>query len=223
MDDILEPHWMVLFDLSVGGEPQLLNTVSLHDGINEHYVDAIFLDPGSLMLLSRFGHMGGFGSALSFVSLDSSGRNFTQLEVVDYQDRDTGENETLVGPFSHMINLEKSSENELVIAAGERGLLIVPRETQQECFRWTDRHQVRDLLKRDVKVVRTAYPAVQVRCHQNMTVALQIQVLQMLPDRPDVKQFHISVYNRGWEEVHRFAWPVTVADLHDEAESRFYR
>ena len=98
---------MVLFDLSVGGEPQLLNTVSLHDGINEHYVDAIFLDPGSLMLLSRFGHMGGFGSALSFVSLDSSGRNFTQLEVVDFQDRDTGENATLVGPFSHMINLEE--------------------------------------------------------------------------------------------------------------------
>ncbi|CAE7248295.1 unnamed protein product [Symbiodinium necroappetens] len=218
VDDFSVPHWMVLFDVSARAEPQHLNTVRLANGVNDHYVDALFLDPGSLMLLSRFDHMGGFGSVLSFLSLDSSGRDFTRLDVSEFQDRDTGEDDTLVGAFSRMINLEKSSDNELVIAAGERGLLIVPRETQKECFRLADRDQVKHLLKSDVKVVRTAFPTVQVRCHQNMTVALEIQSLHMFPGRPDVKQFHISVYNREWEEVLAFEWPVTVADLQDDAK-----
>ena len=214
VDDILTPKWMVNFDVSLARRPTLLGTTRLPDGVNEHNRDALFLDTHSLVLLSEFGHMGGRGSILSFLSLDTAALNFTAAFAVELMEWEAEEGTTWVGPFSRMRKLEKSTNNDIVIAAEERGLVIIPAETQRECFSITNQAQLENKLKQDAKRIKTKFPAVNVRCRQNMTVVLQVETL-MENNEESPSQFHISIYNSKWEEVHTSAWPYQWSDGQD--------
>ena len=156
--------------------------------------------------------MAGQGSALSFMSLDESGLNFTQVSGIEFMEWEAEEGTTWVGRFSQLLKLEKSLHDEIVIAAAERGLVIIPNETQRACFNITDRDLLGKKLTSGARLVRTAFPAINVCCRQNVNVVLQVQVATEHEEHPTPNRYHVSVYNSQWAELHTFSWPFLSSD-----------
>lgn len=98
VDDFLTPKWMLTFNST---EPSYVSAVSLPDGVNEEYISALFVDTYGLVVLSRFGHLGGHGSALFFFTLEHTWRNYTYAASHELMEWEALEPEERLGRRKH--------------------------------------------------------------------------------------------------------------------------
>eukprot|EP00959_Pyramimonas_sp_CCMP1952_P073801 1542676-Pyramimonas_sp.AAC.1 len=73
---------MFSFDLSSARQPTMLSVMSLPDGINHVYQDALFVDISSLVLLDNWGAK---GQVLYFLSLDYVGNASVVFEIHEHK------------------------------------------------------------------------------------------------------------------------------------------
>lgn len=159
VDDTMAPKRMFMYDVASHRTPTLRERVELQERPNQRYEDAVFLSDSLLVLMDTYGHRGGKGHGLHFIHVGGNGS--CKLGGVISESVGSGHGRSVTGGYSDWTRLAKTSAGELIVAANDRGILVVNAGAAST-----------EEIAAGIKAIDTPFQAIDVVCRNGLVIAL---------------------------------------------------